>query len=397
MFIASFVGAHKGMKRAQKKKQKKDERKYLEPEEENKSDEKWSTLQGQLKASRRILQTWMSPTISKDKLVPKQVISKAKGIIFLTVYKLGALVGFVNGNGLLIIRQKETNWSLPISIDIMDMSMGIIGKGGSFNKHTYMFIINSDKIIQDFIKTNTLKFDKQKVYPGPIGRDTDLKYFQSSDIYCYPNINLQGFKITFAKKVNNKYYDLKDVTMENILAATDHEKDENIIKIPQNDHYDKIIYLLDMYCISKNDAFQHNVEHEVNMNKINDLKDEDVENCVNILHSIFKDIDCEVIKIILMKQCFGNMRDCVEILCKMTSDKNIDKDKVEKDIDATKFEKEKLIEIAKNHSENHLSLSSSDEDDHNENDKNENQKKKGNLSISPSALMIDGLLNKFDI
>eukprot|EP00486_Rosalina_sp_Unknown_P016071 CAMPEP_0201593654 /NCGR_PEP_ID=MMETSP0190_2-20130828/191197_1 /ASSEMBLY_ACC=CAM_ASM_000263 /TAXON_ID=37353 /ORGANISM="Rosalina sp." /LENGTH=215 /DNA_ID=CAMNT_0048052935 /DNA_START=661 /DNA_END=1308 /DNA_ORIENTATION=- len=194
----------------------------------------------------------------------------------------------------------------------------------------------------------------------------------------------------------NEHYDKIIYLLE--LKATEEEKEKGIVEIQQNEHYDKIIYLLDMYCINSNDSkiFPHKIEHEVNMEKIDGLKDENVENCVNMLHSIFKDIDEEVIKVILMKQCFGNMRDCVEVLCLMTSNKQIDKDKVEKDIDEKnekekKFEKEKLVQIAKHNSESHLELSSDedcDEDKHGE---------KRNVSKSPSALMLDGLISKFDI
>eukprot|EP01084_Bolivina_argentea_P290048 498160_1 len=390
MFLAAVVGGQMGKQRATEKKEKQKDEKYIKLPKATK-DEKWSSLKGQLRASRHTLETYVSPTISKNKLIPKQIVQNAKAFIFLTVYKAGFLMAGNLGYGLIIVRNKQHKLSSPVAVGMMALTGGAFS-GGSFKTKQYLFVINSENVIEQFIKNEKLILDS---IAGPMGRDTDISVYPTGDIYSYPDERLNGKTISFKLGTNEKFYNLKGITINDILFEND------VIKMPQNDHYEKLIDLLDTYILDH--VFPQNIEEKVDIETIAKMHDKNIENSVDLLYSIYTDIDKDVIKVILMKQCWGNIKNAMDILSKM-SKCQIDADKSkkviqDKDIDGkeivndeklkTAFSSKKLVEIARSNTQKYLELSDNDEEE-------EDTVFTPNSKQSQSTLLLDNLINSFD-
>eukprot|EP01084_Bolivina_argentea_P029945 55555_1 len=199
MFLATFVGAKKAEQRIKQKKAKKEEAKYIEEDDDRDSNEKRLSMEGELKASRMILERYTNPTINSSKLIPKEILKNAQGIILLTVFKGGILIGLNAGFGCIIIRNKSNNngWSQPISIGINTISRGMFD-GGSFNSMDYLLVLNDDKEVNEFINHRQITLNLNH---GPIGRDTSdfTIYGQKPSIYSYGGLKLNHKKITIIK------------------------------------------------------------------------------------------------------------------------------------------------------------------------------------------------------
>ena len=87
--------------------------------------------------------------------------------------------------------------------------------------------------------------------------------------------------------------------------------------MPYNGDYERIVHLLNTYCIDH--VFPQQIEETVDIEAMMNLNDINIENAVNTLHSMFSDVDKEVIRIILMEQCWGDMDHATDILLNMSN------------------------------------------------------------------------------
>eukprot|EP01084_Bolivina_argentea_P088990 160660_1 len=301
--VGLFTGGQLAMVRMKDKKQKKEEEKYIEPLPKATKDEKWSSLPGQLRASRHILETYTSVTLPKHKLIPQNVIENAKAIICLTVYKAGTILAYNTGYGIIITRNKQ-QWSYPVSLHINALTGGAFS-GGSWRTKQYLFIINSENVIEQFIKNKKLKLDNIK--PGPTGgRNIDISIYPNGDILSYPDTRLNGKTISYTLKANETFYDLKDVCINDILFQND------MVKMEKNNYYDEIIDLLNTYVLDEN------MERQIDIEKIIQMHDKNIENTVELLKTIYTDIDKDVIRVIFKKQCNLNIENTMDILSGMS-------------------------------------------------------------------------------
>lgn len=158
----------------------------------------------------------------------------------------------------------------------------------------------------------------------------------------YGGLELKGKVITVRPKCNEKFYNIKGVKCKDILHGD--------VRMPQNADYDRIIHLLNTYCIDH--AFPQQIEETVDVEAMMNLNDVNIENAVNTLHSMFQDVDKEVIRIILMEQCWGDMDHATDVLLKMskanTSKHAVDAKIEEYDTDVVRNEanKTEIKEIA---------------------------------------------------
>eukprot|EP01084_Bolivina_argentea_P203501 347565_1 len=428
-----IFGIRKAVTRAKHKRdERQDDEKYdLEKQSKLKrKTEALTSLTGQLKLSRRILETYINPnketkgiinnakkTVSDaikspdSKLIPKQIIQNAKGIIFLRIHKTGILVGKNFGTGCIIIRNPVTHeWSYPISIGILAITHGIYS-GGSYKHKDYLYTINSDAVINKLLNNNKIKLGDDKanisISAGPLGRDTKTKTKPVletktdtetlSDLFAYPNDKYNGHTVKVNTGTNDSFYGGKGLNTKDILFGN------KGINMPENGHYERMIYLLNTYDLDH--AFPQNMEEKVDVQKVIKTVDINIENSVNILHKIFNDIDKNVIEVILIEQSWGDMNNAVDILLKMSKvqvDKNsayeiikqANSDLNDKGGDLT-FSETKLKILVKSNTQKHFELS----DEESEEEGHENQKQNmepPKLETSNSKVLLDNLLGSFD-
>jgi len=80
--------------------------------------------------------------LSSEKKIPEAILQNARGLAILTVVKVGVMVTYNVGTGLVIARREDGSWSPPSAIS----SFGV-GWGAQVNKFTTICLLN---VVKDY-------------------------------------------------------------------------------------------------------------------------------------------------------------------------------------------------------------------------------------------------------
>merc|ERR1719242_1975376 len=213
------------------------------------------TMEGQLRQARISLERYVNPKIlskqiNEDTMIPKWVLKKAKGLVFLTVIKAGFLLAGNLGTGCVIVRKKDGGWTGPSSVGVAGLSFGFLA-GAS--KIDYIMILPDDHAVRQFTGKGQLRLGGElQLALGPVGRDANASrgvgdkgvsviYSYSHAQGLYGGLALDGKVISVRPDCNKAYYK-RSVECADILNG-------NIDELPNNESYDMIIHLLDSYCL----------------------------------------------------------------------------------------------------------------------------------------------------
>merc|ERR1719242_927526 len=242
------------------------------------------TMEGQLRQARVSLERYVNPKILKkqineDTTIPKWVLKRAKGLVFLTVIKAGFLFAGNVGTGCVIVRKKNGGWTGPSSVGVAGLSFGFLA-GAS--KIDYIMILPDDHAVRQFTGKGQLRLGGElQLALGPVGRDANASggvgdkgvsviYSYSHAQGLYGGLALDGKVISVRPDCNKAYYK-RSVECVDILNG-------NIDELPHNESYDMIIHLLDSYCL---DTDMTPIKGEKlsmeDLNNQSDEKKEDVE------------------------------------------------------------------------------------------------------------------------
>lgn len=64
-------------------------------------------------------------TISPEKCIPDTILKQAKGLAILTVAKVGTVMTYKVGTGLVVARRKDGSWSAPSAIASFGLGWGV--------------------------------------------------------------------------------------------------------------------------------------------------------------------------------------------------------------------------------------------------------------------------------
>ena len=156
-----------------------------------------------------------------------------------------------------------------------------------------------------------------------------------------------------------------------------------------------MIYLLNTYCLDH--VYPQQMEQKVDTAKVIKTVDINIENSVKLLQSVFKDLDKNVIEIVLIEQSWGDINNAIDILATMSKE-NVDKQEALKivqhgnidlyeDHDEAPYSGEKLMAIVKSNTHRHLELS--------EHESTSDDPDDVELAKSPTILMLDNLITSF--
>eukprot|EP01084_Bolivina_argentea_P287522 493376_1 len=224
-----------------------------------KSKERLS-MEGQLRQARISLERYVNPKIlgnqiNEDTRIPKWVLKRAKGLVFLSVIKAGFLFAGNIGTGCVIIRQPNGGWTGPSSIGVGGISFGFLA-GAS--KIDYIMILPNDNAVQQFTYKGQLRLGGElQLAVGPLGRDASgsvgrgdkgfsVVYSYSHAAGLYGGLGLDGKIISVRPKCNEEFYGEKISVNDILLGKLDAR---NI----QNNDYELITHLLDAYCIDEDE------------------------------------------------------------------------------------------------------------------------------------------------
>lgn len=254
------------------------------------------SLEGQLKQARISLQKYVNPKIFKksvteDTVIPKWVLKRAKGIVFLTVIKAGFLFAANIGTGCVIVRKKDGTWTGPSSIGVAGLlflycfsdnkrirfCIKTIGISFGFlvgaSKVDYIMILPNASAVQQFTGKGQLRLGgEMQLALGPIGRDANgsigagdagvsVIYSYSHAQGIYGGISLDSKLIVVRSEANKDFYDTHKISCADILRGN--------VECPANEDYEMIVHLLDSYCLDDDIAIPVRGE-SVSVSDLND-------------------------------------------------------------------------------------------------------------------------------
>ena len=123
------------------------------------------SLDGQLRQARISLEKYISPKVGVTS-IPQWVLKGAKGIVFVSVVKVGALIAVSGGTGCVIIRRADGSWSGPSSIGVAGLAAGFLA-GAS--KVDYIMILPNDRAVAQFTGKGQLRLGADiQLAVGPV-------------------------------------------------------------------------------------------------------------------------------------------------------------------------------------------------------------------------------------
>ncbi|CAN0405739.1 unnamed protein product [Ectocarpus sp. 8 AP-2014] len=104
----------------------------------------------------------------QDQSIPQELLSRAKGLAFLTVIKGGFIVAGRVGTGLVISKTDEGVWSAPSAIATLGMGWGAL-IGGEITD--FVLVLNTDAALEAFSGAGQVSIGAElSVAVGPVGR-----------------------------------------------------------------------------------------------------------------------------------------------------------------------------------------------------------------------------------
>jgi len=211
------------------------------------------SMAGLLKQGKESLEAFMNPELEVEEQIPVQILSGAKGVIFLTVVKGGVGIGGASiGTGFAIARMDYAQgWSGPCAIGMVGIQWGLnIG----VQKTEHIIVLRDDTAVKTLIGKGQLKLGVDaSIALGPKGRDAEVALSVNDKGYAptasysmstgaYVGISLEGQVIAIRSDCNKDYYN-KEILSAKILDGSESP--------PKNEDYKSLCKMLDEYAKPK--------------------------------------------------------------------------------------------------------------------------------------------------
>jgi SH3 domain-containing YSC84-like protein 1 len=163
-----------------------------------------------------------------DKGIPEKLLCEAEAVAIIPdVIKVGFIGGVQRGRGVVLIKDKDGNWSNPIFVQITGGSVGFQAGAQS----TDVVLVFKTKKSVERILNNRDKFTlgaDAAIAAGPVGRQaaaaTDVQL--QAEIYSYSRsrglfagVSLDGSALQIDHKSNAAYYQLPDPSASDIVSG----------------------------------------------------------------------------------------------------------------------------------------------------------------------------------
>jgi len=161
-----------------------------------------------------------------DLQIPDQLLSRAEGMVILPAnVKVGLIFGARFGNGVLLVRNANGEWSNPVFVTTGGGSWGFQAGGQVAD---IVLVLTTRRSIEGITDGKLTLGADASVAAGPVGRtamaSTSLTF--DSEVYAYSRskglfagISLEGNGIFIGRKANRRFYDGEDSATA-ILAQT---------------------------------------------------------------------------------------------------------------------------------------------------------------------------------
>ncbi|XP_010535787.1 PREDICTED: uncharacterized protein LOC104810979 [Tarenaya hassleriana] len=180
------------------------------------------------KASNTLKSYCQVASLNPEKSIPYAVLGQAKGLAILTVAKVGALLAYKLGTGLVISRRSDGSWSAPSAI----LSVGL-GWGAQIGGELMDFIIvlHDSRAVKTFCSRMHFSLGVGcSAAAGPVGRvmEADLRAGDRGSGICYTysrskgafvGVSLEGNIVATRRETNLKFYGDPYLTTTDILLG----------------------------------------------------------------------------------------------------------------------------------------------------------------------------------
>jgi SH3 domain-containing YSC84-like protein 1 len=175
-----------------------------------------------VKESAKVYETVMAGRRTR---IPSQVLSQAQGIAIIpNVIKAGFIVGGSRGKGLLVLRDRNGNWSNPVFLSLTSGSVGLQAGGQSSD---IILVFRNQASIDAALTHGFTVGGSVSVAAGPIGGDpvspTDAQ--TEADIYAYAmnkglfaGLTVEGAKVDVDRSRNQDFYGQRYITVQQIIS-----------------------------------------------------------------------------------------------------------------------------------------------------------------------------------
>ncbi|KAK4989214.1 hypothetical protein LTR66_000429 [Elasticomyces elasticus] len=176
-----------------------------------------ASMKSECKKTGKILASFVDPrqSFGPDKIIPPSILSKAKGLAIITVFKAGFLGSARFGSGVVVARLSDGSWSAPSAIGTVGGGFG--GQIG-FELTDFVFILNDAAAVRTFAQVGSITLGGNvSIAAGPVGRNAEAAGAASlkgvAGIFAYSKtkglfagVSLEGSVLIERRDANQKMY-----------------------------------------------------------------------------------------------------------------------------------------------------------------------------------------------
>lgn len=168
-------------------------------------------------------------SLRPERSIPDAVLRRAKGLCILTVIKVGVMVTYKVGTGLVIARKEDGSWSSPSAVSSFGVGWGAQA-GGELTD--FIIVLQTDEAVKTF--SGNIHFSigaGLSAAAGPIGRafEADLRAGDGGSAACYTyscskgafvGCSLEGNMVTTRNSANARFYGNPSIKASDILLGS---------------------------------------------------------------------------------------------------------------------------------------------------------------------------------
>lgn len=168
-------------------------------------------------------------TIKSEQKIPGAVLRGAKGLAILTVVKVGMVLTYKVGTGLLVARRNDGSWSPPAAIMSCGLGWGLQVGGELVD---FIVVLQSTKAVKAFSgRIHVSVGAGLSASVGPLGRlaEADVRVGEKGATACYTyscsqgafvGVSLEGNVVTSRVETNTRFYGDMFLTSEYLLFGS---------------------------------------------------------------------------------------------------------------------------------------------------------------------------------
>lgn len=158
-----------------------------------------------------------------DRRIPAALLRDSRGIIVLTnVAQGGFIIGGRGGDGVMLLRQADGNWGNPAFVE---MGGGNIGFQAGFKEGDIILLLMSRSAVNRILAGEVEFGGNVSGTAGPLGETAvdptrvkgEILTYSFVDGGLYGGVTIEGGTFGFEDKVNERFYDLDNITPEQVL------------------------------------------------------------------------------------------------------------------------------------------------------------------------------------